>query len=748
MTIDHETISPLLHEYWGIDALRPMQAEAISAGIAQRDSVVIMPTGGGKSLCYQVPPLVENRMDVVISPLISLMKDQVDGLVATGYRAAGLHSGMTPQERQEVVRGIRARAYNLVFVSPEGLLGGGLVSALSEAGVTSFAIDEAHCISHWGHDFRPEYRQLATLRTIFPGASLHAFTATATPRVRDDIIVQLGLQEPTVLVGTPDRPNLTYRIVPRVSTAQQLVEIVGRHQNEAVIVYCMTRRETESLATTLSANGIKAEAYHAGLAPNRRQRTQDAFARETLDVVVATIAFGMGIDRSNVRCVVHATMPKSIEHYQQETGRAGRDGLEAECVLLYSAADVIRWKGLLARSHEEGESDPASLAAQLELLGHMQGFCGTLECRHRSLSRYFGHAYEKASCEACDVCLNEVDAMPDSTLIARKILACVARLEQRFGVGQIVQVLRGADTEQVRRCGHQELSTFGLLRDVPEKALTNLVYQCVDQHLLERTPGDRPVLQLTEAGVSVMKGNQSVQLVEPKVAKAKSSKTSSESWEGVDRELFELLRDERKVLALERGVPPYVVFGDDTLRELARRRPGSAETMRAIRGVGERKLAVFGPRFLAVISAHCTLHGVAQDVDVPAMAAPVRVRTVTVSRMKERARELFQNGASLETVMSATGRARSTVAGYLAECVEQGEIASISTWVSDAEGVRISAAADELGLGSARVLRPIFEALGGEVSYDSIRLVMALREAESTADASDWPRLHPNAGNS
>ena len=339
-----------VHRYWGFSELRPLQEQAIRAGLERRDSLVVMPTGGGKSLCYQVPAELARRTDIVVSPLISLMKDQVDGLRESGYPAGALYSGMPLDTLRETEAQIAAGRYRLVFVAPERLLTPRFLQLIERLQVRAFAIDEAHCISHWGHDFRPEYRQLAELKIRFPQASVHAYTATATARVREDIAEQLRLQNPAVLVGTFDRPNLVYRIVPRVDAQTQVLQVLRRHPGDAAIVYCISRKDTEAMAEWLRANRLRAAFYHAGMEADERRRTQDAFASEEIDVVAATVAFGMGIDRSNVRCVIHAAMPKSIEHYQQETGRAGRDGLEAECVMLYSAADVLRWESLIEKS--------------------------------------------------------------------------------------------------------------------------------------------------------------------------------------------------------------------------------------------------------------------------------------------------------------------------------------------------------------------------------------------------------------
>ncbi|MFH1109973.1 MAG: DNA helicase RecQ [Planctomycetota bacterium] len=601
-------IAEVAKRYWGFDALRPLQAEAIQAACERRDSLVVLPTGGGKSLCYQVPPVVLGRTDVVVSPLVSLMKDQVDALLACGYPAAALHSGMSADARREVESGLAAKRYALVFAAPERLVTPGFLRLLDQGNVQAFAIDEAHCISHWGHDFRPEYRELAVLKERFPQAAVHAYTATATARVRADIVEQLRLTNPTVLVGRFDRPNLVYRVIPRVDEQQQVREILGRHKGEAAIVYCISRKDTEALADFLQEHHIKAQPYHAGLAPDLRRRTQDAFAEERIDVVVATVAFGMGIDRSNVRCVIHAASPKSIEHYQQETGRAGRDGLEAECALLYSAADVMRWESLIRRSAEEAEQPEEVIAAAQQLLEQMRGYCSRLECRHRLLSEHFEQPYDKADCGACDVCLNEVEGVADATETARKILSCVARVQQRFGATHVVDVLLAAKTESVFARGHDKLSTYGLMKGTPRKALTNMVFQLVDQGLLIRTGDDHPTLRLNDNSWAVLRGQRPVRLIKPKAEPVAATGIEKDAWASVDRGLFEHLRGVRRELAQERSVPAFVIFSDATLRELARIRPTTESQMRRVRGVGERKLAELGERFLAEIAHYHREH--------------------------------------------------------------------------------------------------------------------------------------------
>jgi len=600
---------PLLERYWGYTSFRPMQQEAMEAILAKRDSLLVLPTGGGKSLCFQVPALAQDGLAIVVSPLIALMKDQVDTLVSNGVPAAGYHSGLSPEVRQQVVAGLGMGAYRLLYVAPERLVGEGSQSFRALVGrrpLQFVAIDEAHCISQWGHDFRPEYRQLADLRKTWPDVSLHAFTATATARVRRDILSQLALRDPVELVGPFDRPNLVYRVLIRSGLRRQLEDVLARHRGEAGVIYCQSRREVDALAEWLKDAGVRAVPYHAGLADDVRHRNQDAFLNEDVDVVVATVAFGMGIDRSDVRFVVHAGAPQSLEHYQQEAGRAGRDGLPAECLLIYSGGDFARWR---AMADEGGDS-----VARRALLRDIERYAASVGCRHRRLIGYFGETFQKDNCGACDYCLGELEAMPHAVDLARKTLSAVARVQQRFGAAHVVNVLRGRETDMVTARGHQHLSVFGLMREASADELRGYIDQLLVRGLLRQTDDQYPVLQLTADGVQLLKDPNAISdlaLARLKPAAKgrpapKRSQPEAESWEGVDRSIFDALRGLRLSLARERHVPPYVIFHDTTLRELARHRPATIEALRHIYGVGARKADDLGEAVLAVIRDHAS----------------------------------------------------------------------------------------------------------------------------------------------
>ena len=610
---DLEEISAVIARTWGIRRLFPLQARAIRGVLDGRDLLLVLPTGGGKSLCYQAPALVRDGLTVVVSPLISLMKDQVDGLLQNGVAAAMLTSAQGAAERRAVHEELSRGRIDLLFVSPERLMMNGFLQELVGLGLEAVAVDEAHCISHWGHDFRPEYRQLGALKRI-AGVPVHAFTATANERVRDEILEGLELEDPLVLIGGCDRPNLTYRVRPRTDLLRQTLEVIRRHEGKAGIVYCISRKAVEKLDAELREAGVRSAAYHAGLDAARRKRTQERFLAEEIDVVVATVAFGMGIDRTDVRFVVHGALPKGIEQYCQETGRAGRDGCPAECVMFYSGSDYYGWKSLLEKAHAEAAaegraSSPVVLDAAIARLGGMMGFTTRFLCRHRQLVEYFGQTYEPPEgaeegegCGACDVCRGEIRAVEDSCVVAQKILSCVVRCGQCYGASHVAGILRRARAAGILRARHDELSTYGLLADCTTAEVRAWIEQLVGlDHL--RVRGDRyPTLYLSPTGIEAMKGEREVVLFalpsKPKPARTRRGAAAPAPLEGADEALFESLRALRREFARARGVPPYIIFNDRTLAAMAATKPSTPEDLLEIKGVGEKKAKDLGPAFL------------------------------------------------------------------------------------------------------------------------------------------------------
>lgn len=601
-----------LKKFWGYSDFRPLQREAVSSVLAGRDSLVIMPTGGGKSLCYQLPAACGIGMVLVISPLIALMDDQVAAANENGLVAGALHSQTSESVRKKTFAALAGGTLDLLYVSPERLVTGGLYDYIRPH-LGLLAVDEAHCVSHWGHEFRPEYRQLGTLFNEFPGVPRLALTATATPQVQHDIKEQLGLRDPLELVGHPDRPNLIYRSFPRHDQASQVLEVIRRHHGEGGIVYAQTRKEVDRLAKTLLKAGISCAPYHAGLPATVRAAAQDDFVHERLDVIVATIAFGMGIDRSNVRYVVHANTPKSIEHYQQESGRAGRDGEPAECVLLFSVGDLVTHKILSLREEAVSASRRRVIEKQLNEIGR---FAISPVCRHRLLSEHFGKAYppepdsatdNEDGCSACDVCLGETRALPsdEALLVAQKIISAVFRTENRFGAAYVTKVLLGSQDDRIYANGHDQLKVFGLMKGTPEKAIRAWIDQLIVQGHLAVTEGEYPLLQVTRSGLEVCKGNEPVRLGHP-VARTITRKTrkaaATEAVAGADNTLFENLRRLRLLIARKLALPPYMVFADSVLISMSVLKPADIESMRQIKGVGDNKRDRYGRAFLAVLS--------------------------------------------------------------------------------------------------------------------------------------------------
>ncbi len=600
----------VISKTWGYSSFRPLQEEAMSAVMNGRDSVVVLPTGGGKSLCYAAPALLKDDITVVVSPLISLMKDQVDGLLANGAPAAMINSSQSSWQQRAVERDLVAGRVKLLFASPERLVQPAFGALLQQVGAKTFAIDEAHCISHWGHDFRPEYRQLGALHEQFPQASIHAYTATATQKVRRDIVQQLALRDPLMLVGDFDRPNLIYRILPRRDESKQILEVLERHRGESGIIYCIRRKDVDALAANLQKRGYSVRAYHAGMTAEERRSAQEDFAKERCDVVVATVAFGMGIDRSNVRFVLHTAMPKSIEHYQQETGRAGRDGLEAECVLLYSAADVVAWKSMLERGGDEVVPDPVYIESAMRHVVDIDRYCSGTACRHRALVEYFGQRFPSDSCGACDGCLGETEEVADALTVAQKILSCVYRLGQSFGIGHVISVLRGEDIDRIRDRRHDSLSTYGILRGCSKNEIRDWIWQLIGQGYLAQTEDEYPILRLTATSRAVLRSETEVRLRQPIAPKKLEQKRrrrpvapAASLDERYDRDLFDILRKWRRSEAEGRGVPPYIIFSDRTLREIARVRPTTLVELRDVYGIGDAKLDAFGAAVVEIVKA-------------------------------------------------------------------------------------------------------------------------------------------------
>jgi ATP-dependent DNA helicase RecQ len=597
------TLPQLLKSTFGYSTFRPLQREIIEANLVGEDVFALLPTGGGKSLCFQLPALARPGLTVVVSPLIALMKDQVDALQASGVAATFLNSTLGADESRARLSGLHRGEYKLLYVAPERLMLEGWVEKLKAWNVTAIAIDEAHCVSEWGHDFRPEYRQLAKLRTSLPDVPMMALTATATGRVREDIITHLRLRDPQTFVASFNRPNLTYRVVPKDEPAKQIIDFVRKREHESGIIYCASRATAERVADSLAGRGFLARPYHAGLAPEERARNQEMFLRDDTRIICATIAFGMGINKPNVRWVIHHDLPKNIEGYYQETGRAGRDGLPGDCLLLFSAGDIAKQTHFL--DEITGEQERAIARTQLRQIVHYAESAG---CRRIELLQYFGETFPLDNCGACDNCSEPRESF-DGTIVAQKFLSCVYRIQQnsRFGTGMnhVIEVLTGAKTEKITRWGHDQLTTYGIGHELSRSHWGSIGRELLRLGYLGIGSGEYATIELTASGRDILRARTPITLTKPiDPPKSRRILTRREGDITCDEILFERLRTLRKKLADERRVPAYIVFGDNTLRALAREYPQTLAALEGIPGIGEKKRDEFGEIFTAAIAEY------------------------------------------------------------------------------------------------------------------------------------------------
>ena len=718
MYVTNGDLLPALQQHFGFASFKPHQENIIRDSVDGRDVFALLPTGGGKSLCFQMPSLLGSGMTLVISPLIALMKDQVDALEAAGIPATFVNSSLDPDEIHRRLKAVAAGHYRLLYAAPERVVLPGFLATLSGCDIGLIAVDEAHCISEWGHDFRPEYRQLAGLRERFPDARFMAVTATATERVRRDILQHLDLRDAAVHIGSFNRHNLTYRVVPKSGGYSQLLEFLRPRRDESGIVYCLSRRTAESLAERLSADGVTARPYHAGLATHQRTQHQEDFIRDRVPVVCATIAFGMGINKPNVRFVVHYDLPRSIEGYYQETGRAGRDGLPAECLLLYTSGDVVRYDRFI-----DEKEDPKQREIARRQLDEIAGYAESNVCRRRQLLNYFGEAYEEENCGSCDNCQTPRKTF-DGTAVARKFVGALYRIRQMsgFGVGvnHVADVLAGRNVEKVRRLGHDSLSAFGGGREQTKDAWVAIGRQLLHLGYL-RQAGEFRELEITPKGHEAMVGRSTVTLAVLEVS-AVSERRHVER----DDALFDRLRALRKRLADDRDVPAFVIFSDVALVQMARTYPTSETEFLRISGVGQHKLREFGPAFMADIREYL--------LDNPRLtfAGEARAPARKVGETQWETLRRYRAGRSVEEIAAERGFTLGTILGHLAQAAEAGEPIDISDFLTENDEHDIGAAFANVGWMNLTGVR---EALGEKYDYGMLRLYRALRRPRATVGA-------------
>lgn len=711
----------LLKKYFGYDEFRPLQAEIIDCVLAKRDTFVLMPTGGGKSLCFQLPALKLAGVTLVVSPLIALMKDQVDSLKACGVGAEFINSSLSSDQIGKIMSRIEAGEVRLLYIAPERFALSGFQEFLKKLEINLIAIDEAHCISEWGHDFRPDYRNLSLLKKIFPNVPLIALTATATAKVREDIIRQLNFQNAKTFISSFDRENLRISIIEKKQAFPKLVNILDRYRHESVIIYCHSRNETEDLVANLKLNGFSALAYHAGLEAGERKMAQELFIKDEINIIVATIAFGMGIDKPDVRLVVHYTYPKTLEGYYQEIGRAGRDGLQSECVMFYSYADT--------RKHEffinQIQDDILQRRAE-EKLASVLNFSELTTCRKKYLLRYFGEEMASDNCGACDVCLTERELI-DATEISKKILSAVYRTGGAFGKNYIIEVLLGKKIQRVLRNGHERLSVFGIARESDENDLGQIINQLVGLGYLIKMEGKYPTLKITKKAAEFLNSGEKLELQKPQVDLEKK-KTKANGELDYNTELFEILRSLRKEIADEEKVPPFVIFGDKALQEMAYYFPQDKESFGGIAGVGSVKLEKYSPSFLEEIKKFTTQNNIEARV-ISGKKEVERVIKVRTAKPKFylQTKELVIKKIPLERIAKNQDLRPSTVIDHLEKMIDAGERMDLEYLKLPLDRYEKIKAAF-LVCGDEK-LKPVFEYLGGEFEYDVIRLVRVLMKS-------------------
>ena len=706
----------ILESVFGYSEFRHNQEEIITHLLQGKDAVVLMPTGGGKSLCYQVPALCLPGITIVVSPLIALMKDQVDALVLSGVKAAFLNSTQSSSEQSFIMQQLRKNELKLLYVAPERLVGGEIqfLRFLQEINVSLFAIDEAHCISQWGHDFRKEYRVLSQLKEVFPGIPLIALTATADDLTKKDIIQQLHLTSYRVFENSFNRPNIYYFVRPKKGYYDTLTAYLEEHKDDSGIIYCLSRVATERLAEDLCADGFSAAAYHAGLEKNIRDKRQDQFLKDDIRIMVATIAFGMGINKSNVRFVVHADLPKNIDGYYQETGRAGRDGLPSEAVLFYGAGDVIK-----LRSFAQVENNPEQTKILLKKLDQMVQFCETRSCRRKYLLNYFGETTADY-CGSCDTCLDKPE-LQDSTIIAQKILSAVYRLKQGFGMRYVVDILKGSNSEKIRD-EHKLLSVYGIGKDKPKEEWMHYIKELLHYNYLQQSGNEYPVLKLTEKSNRVLFTGEKVYLSAP-VQITITKEPVIYQQHAYEKELFENLKRLRNKIAHEENVPAYLILSDSSLLDLATYLPLTKNELPQISGFGAFKIEKYGAVFLEMIRDYCNEHGL---VSLVQLKQPRRIKSTTVVReratgTKRASYEMYRDGRSVTEISAARQLAVTTVETHLSYYVSTGEL-EIHEFVNRDKQEMIEEAITKYGSLSLKVLK---DNLPENISYGEIRMMVA-----------------------